>query len=172
MPRIEVVVAGPSEYLDEVSQIWAEATAVRDGHCEIASLDAARAVIEAVVNSSAQSLLLVALSQDNDALGFAAALPVGTAHDRRAELRYLGVRPQAWGGGIAVRLLAALREALRSRGFVEAELWVYRDNRRAIDLYRRMEWQTSSDVRIHPRSGQREQRYTQTIASESPLAHS
>ncbi len=127
----------------------------------------ARAVIEAVINSSARSLLLVAVGQNNDALGFAAAVPVGTVRDRRAELRYFGVRPQAWGSGIAVRLLAVLHDVLRSRGFVAAELWVYCDNRRAINLYRRMDWRPSSDIRIHARSRRREQRYTLTIASES-----
>jgi ribosomal protein S18 acetylase RimI-like enzyme len=162
----DVVIAGPGEYLDEAGRIWAEATAFRDGSPDVAPLDAARAVIKPVVGSSAQSLLLVALGNDNDALGFAVAVTAGPVHDRRAELRYLGVRPRAWGGGIAARLLAALRDALSSRGFVEAELWVYCDNRRAIDLYRRTQWRASADVRIHPRSGRREQRYTLTIATE------
>jgi hypothetical protein len=162
----DVVIAGPGEYLDEAGRIWAEATAFRDGSPDVAALDAARAVIKPVVRSSAQSLLLVALGNDNDALGFAVAVTAGPVHDRRAELRYLGVRPRAWAAGsrhdssrpFATRLAAAASSkpncgciaitaapstctGVRNRGL-------------------------SADVRIHPRSRRREQRYTLTIATE------
>ncbi len=78
----------------------------------------------------------------------------------------LRVRPRAGGGGIATRLLAALLDPLSSGGLVEAELWVYCDNTRAIDLYRRAQWRPSKDVRIQPSSSRREQRYTLAIATE------
>jgi ribosomal protein S18 acetylase RimI-like enzyme len=97
-------------------------------------------------------------------VGFAVAEPLPTAH--RAELRYLGVRPQAWGAGVARRLLAAVPDQLQNRGFIEADLWVYPQNQRAIDLYRRMGWQPSPDVRPNSRTGRDMQRFTLAIGSE------
>jgi GNAT superfamily N-acetyltransferase len=160
VPWCEIVVARPGEYLDDAAEIWAEATAARDGDPEVAPLEVARPLIDRVVNSSADSLLLIAVGDGRDPLGFAAAEPVGRQHEHCAELRYLGVRPQAWGAGVAGQLLGVLRNELRSRGFVEAPLWVYCDNRPAVDLYRRKGWQRSPDVRVHPHSGRREQRYS------------
>lgn len=64
MCGIEVVVADAGAYLDQAGRIWAEATAARDGDSDLPPLDAARAVIEQAVHSSARSLLLIALGQD------------------------------------------------------------------------------------------------------------
>ena len=102
MPVVRVVVAEAGEYVDDAAQIWAETTAARDGDADVAPLDLSRPIIEAVINSSDRSLLLIALGADSRALGFVAAEPTSDMGDRRAELRYLGVRPDAWGGGSAL----------------------------------------------------------------------
>jgi ribosomal protein S18 acetylase RimI-like enzyme len=159
MAPFEIVVARGHEDLDDAARIWAEATAARDGDPQVAPLEVARPLIEAVVSGSTESLLLIARAAHGEALGFAASGPVGAGHERRAELRYLGVRPDAWGGGVARQLLHAIAEQLRGLGFVEAELWVNQDNPRAIALYRLAGWQRAPEIRVNPRSGRLMERY-------------
>jgi len=96
-------------------------------------------------------------------VGFAASGPSGTASERRAELRYLGVRPGAWRSGVARQLLHAIEEQLHGLGFVEAELWVNQDNPTAIALYRRAGWERAPEVRVNPRSGRLMERYVLRI---------
>lgn len=163
MARLQIVVARGDDYLDDAARIWAEATAARDGDPDVAPLDVARPLLESAVSGSAAALFLIALDGDGKAVGFAIGEPVGAAAERRAELRYLGVGPDAWGGGVATRLLAAVRDELRARGFVEAELWVNDDNQRAIALYRRTGWEPVPEVRVNPRSGRQMRRYALRI---------
>jgi RimJ/RimL family protein N-acetyltransferase len=165
MARLEIVVARGDEYLDDAARIWAEATAARDGDPDVAPLDAARPLIDSAVNGSAGALFLIALDDDGKPVGFAVGEPVGATNERRAELRYLGVGPDAWGGGVATRLLAAVREQLRARGFVEAELWVYPENERAIGVYQRAGWQPSAETRPNRRSGRLMRRSTLSIGA-------
>lgn len=167
MSRLEVVVARGDDHLDDAARIWAEATAARDGDPDVAPLEVARPLIESVVNGSPDSLFLVAVAGDGDAMGFALCEPLGTGPDRRAELRYLGVRPGAWGSGVATRLLAAVRDQLRDRGFATAELWVNADNHRAIAVYRGSGWAASPETRVNPRSGRVMERYVLRIGAEA-----
>lgn len=168
MAAIEIVVARRGEYLDEASQIWAEATAARDGDAEIAPVEVSRPILDSVVNGSTGAVLLIAVDDRGASVGFAAAQPVASELAHRAEPRYIGVRPRAWGTGVAAQLLLALERELRSRGFVEATLYVYLDNHRAVDLYRRLGWRPQAEVRVHPRSGRREQLYARCLATQGP----
>ncbi len=81
---------------DAVAQLWAETTAARDGRDEVAPLDRSRPVIDAVLDGSPRSVLLVG-RDDQQVVAFAAAAPVD---ERTAEVRYIGVSPRAWGGGV------------------------------------------------------------------------
>ncbi len=167
MALVKVVVAEAGEYVDDAAQIWAEATAARDGDPDVAPLDVSRPVIDAVVNSSPRSLLLIALDADGRALGFAAAEPISDVKAQRADLRYLGVRPDAWDEGIAAQLLTALHRQLKTTGFATAQLLVYTDNLRASALYQRHGWSPYGGPARHPRSGRPEQLYTLNLASTS-----
>jgi RimJ/RimL family protein N-acetyltransferase len=162
MRHIEVRTDAGGEHLDDAAQIWAEATAGRDGDPDVAPLELSRPIIEAVLTASPRSLLLVASDHAWTPVGFAVAEPL-SGEEQAAELRYLGVRPWAWGGGVATELLVALDRELADRGFTRAQLYVYVDNVRSVDLYRRMGWEPQPDVRIHPRSGRHEQRYTRDL---------
>jgi ribosomal protein S18 acetylase RimI-like enzyme len=164
MAPFEIVVGRGDEDLDDAARIWAEATAARDGDPEVAALEIARPLIEAVVNDSTESLLLIARTAHGEAVGFAASAPIGAGHGRRAELRYLGVRPGAWGGGVAGALLQAMADQLCGLGFVEAELWVNQDNPRAIALYRRAGWRRAPEIRVNPASGRLMERYVLQLA--------
>lgn len=108
-----------------------------------------------VVNGSVRAMLLTALGPDHQPLGSAAIEP---AADHRAEVRYRGVGPTAWGQGIATLLLRAIASGLRGRGYLRADLWVYDDNDRAITVYESRGWQPDGP-RIHRRSGTREPHY-------------
>jgi ribosomal protein S18 acetylase RimI-like enzyme len=160
---IDVVVDRSDEHIDAAAEIWAQATAARDGGVDVAPLSVSRPVIEAVVTSSPRSLLLVAVGEDGSAVGFAAAEPVADGQGQ-AELRYLGVRPDAWGSGVAGRLLSVLRDQLKAAGFVTAQLYAYVDNPRASGAYRRAGWAPCGAPRRHPRSGRPEQRYMLSLA--------
>lgn len=50
------------------------------------------------------------------------------------------LRPTAWGTGAADELMTRCHEYLRSEGFVDAVLWVLRDNPRARRFYERNGW--------------------------------
>jgi RimJ/RimL family protein N-acetyltransferase len=53
------------------------------------------------------------------------------------EVRSMFVHPSAWGEGLGHALIERAFEALRSRGFGEATLWSFADNRRANAFYER-----------------------------------
>jgi ribosomal protein S18 acetylase RimI-like enzyme len=141
------------------AQIWAAATAARDGDDEVPGLDVARPVIQGVLDRSPRSFLLIARSTGGAATGFAAIEPLPGADEAAAQVSYLGVRPQAWGQGIAGRLLADLPVRLRAAGFTRAELAVYVDNARATAVYERLGWRARGAPTAHPRTGKPEQRY-------------
>jgi ribosomal protein S18 acetylase RimI-like enzyme len=145
------------------AHIWAEATAARDGDPDVAPLDLSHPLIEKVIDSSARSLLAVARDAEGRALGFAAVEPLAGLDDHRASVRYLGVRPEFWGNGIAGELLNALRRSLPGCGFTTAELYVYTDNARAVRTYRRHGWEAQPQIRRHPISGRYERRYTVNV---------
>ncbi|MEU4396201.1 GNAT family N-acetyltransferase [Kribbella sp. NPDC023855] len=145
---------------DQVSAaalIWAETTAARDGESVVPTLDEARPVIQAVIDSSPRSFLLMATDPAGTALGFAAVEP--TQQPSVAELRYLGVRPRAWGRGVAQLLLNELAQQAKPLEFQTLQLSVYADNLRAVALYERLGWKPDGDPTPHPRHGRLEQRY-------------
>jgi ribosomal protein S18 acetylase RimI-like enzyme len=85
-----------------------------------------------------------------------------SADQSTAEVRYLGVRPDSWGGGIGRRLMA-LQGHLAAAGFARGELAAYRDNPRAVALYEGLGWRPHGDATPHLRSGRLEQRYRLTF---------
>ena len=142
-PRI---VSGVSEFaVDAAARIWAQATAARDDDPDVAPLELARPVIACALDESANAVLLTAWSVEQQAVGFALALPSAG----EAELRFLGVLPRAWGSGVATALIDELASELRSRDCSTVDLWVYNDNKRAIGVYERSGWQHDA-TRIHP----------------------
>jgi ribosomal protein S18 acetylase RimI-like enzyme len=156
--KVHVRVAAPEEHLDEAAKIWAEATAARDGAGEIAPLSLARPIIQRVLEGSPRSLLLVAVDDTDQVVGFAAVAPMAE-RESTADLRYQAVRPGHWGGGVARQLMTDLPGLLGAAGFTHGELDVYLDNPRAVTLYEGQGWRPSGDASPHPRSGRLEQRY-------------
>jgi ribosomal protein S18 acetylase RimI-like enzyme len=157
-----IEVTGREALVDEAAQTWAEATAARDGG-RVPSLDLARPVIQAVLDRSPRSFLLVLRSPDGTPAGaragFAAVEPVPGAVERAAEVSFLGVRPAAWGHGVGEALLRAVERRLMADGYTSAQLLVYTSNQRATDLYERLGWRPLGLPAPHPRTGKPEQRY-------------
>jgi ribosomal protein S18 acetylase RimI-like enzyme len=157
---VEVVdAAGQSHLLNEAAQIWAEATAARDGRPEVAELADSRPVIQALLDRSAQAFVLIARSPDGVAGGFVAIEPVAGRTEATAEVMYIGVSPPAWGQGVGETLLVAACKRLRADGYATVELSVYVDNTRAKALYERLGWQSVGPPTPHIRTGKPEQRY-------------
>jgi ribosomal protein S18 acetylase RimI-like enzyme len=153
-----------SRELDETAQIWAEATAFRDGESDVAGLTDSLPIIEAVLDRSPQAFVLLARADSGGAAGFAAVEPT-TAESAtgptgtRAELSYFGVRPSMWGRGVGRLLLREVQSRLTSAGYTHAELSVYVANVRAVTLYERLGWQPVGAPTPHRRTGKPEQRY-------------
>lgn len=142
---------------NSAARIWAHATARRDGDRNVAPLRDARALIDAILDSSPAAMLLVATDEVDDAtVGFAVISP--DAHGD-AEVRYLGVWPEAWGQGVATNLLQAMPAFLTAAGFTNAVLSVYVDNARAVAAYLRAGWEPTGDRSRHPRTGRVQERY-------------
>ena len=80
---------------------------------------------------------------DDGPVGFTLLVPAGEV----LELRYLGVAPQAWGRGVAARLLADVVDYARGSGFDRLELWVLSNNARAIAVYERAGWHQTGEMK-------------------------
>ncbi len=154
--RVTEAIRGSAD-IDVAAQIWAEATAARDGDEEVAGLSDSRPVIEAVLARSPDSFVLMAYPPAAaTGAGFAAVEPAG---EGRALVSYLGVRPGSWGRGVGEFLLREVQSRLAGAGYRSAELYVYLDNARAVALYERLGWQPCGAPAPHPRTGKPEQRY-------------
>jgi ribosomal protein S18 acetylase RimI-like enzyme len=158
-PSVDVIDAtGRDPLIDDAAQIWAEATAARDGHDEVPGLDVSRPVIQGVLDRSPQALLLIACSADGTA-GFAAIEPLAGSNEVAAQVSYVGVRPRLQGQGVGETLLLEMRRRLKAAGYARVELSVYVDNRKATALYQRLGWRPRGVPAAHPRTGKAEQRY-------------
>ena len=156
---MDVIDADGRDFLiDDAAEIWAAATAARDGRDEVAGPDVSRPVIQGVLDRSSRALLLIARSADGTA-GFAAVEPLAGSGGVVAQLSYFGVRPQLWGQGVGEMLLLEMPSRLRAAGYACVELSVYVDNRRAAALYERLGWRPRGVPAAHPVTGKPEQRY-------------
>jgi ribosomal protein S18 acetylase RimI-like enzyme len=151
--------AGQAPLIDAAAQIWAEATAARDGRAEVAALEDSRPVIQDVLDRSNRALLLIARSADGTAAGFAAIEPVADRSESTAEIAYFGVSPRLWGQGVGESLLREAQQRLKATGYARVELSVYVANKRATALYERVGWRPVGEPTPHPRTGKPEQRY-------------
>lgn len=153
-----------SRELADAAQIWAEATAFRDGESEIADLSDSLPIMEAVLDRSPRAFVLLARATGGAAAGFAAVEPITvepttSTTGTRAELSYFGVRPSMWGRGVGQLLLREVQSRLRLAGYTHAQLLVYVANVRAVALYERLGWQPVGAPTPHRRTGKPEQRY-------------
>jgi len=159
---VTTVLRGDQSHLDGAAQVWAEATAARDGDPEVAPLDLSRPVIASALGRPG-ALLFVVLDEHEQVAAFAVAGPPPSADPESsagtAEVYYLGVRPSLWGTGLGRGVLRFLCAELAVAGFAEAQLLVYVSNARAARMYDQLGWQPQGLPAPHPRTGKPEQRY-------------
>ncbi len=149
---VQVIVDRSRQHLADAARIWAEATAARDGDAEIAPLGFSRDLIQQALDASPRSLLLISVDESGAVVGFATAAPRSPGDETTAELRYIGVRPDAWGRGAGSSLLLSAAALLREAGFTRAILEVYADNARAVRLYEKLGWCRIGAAHPHPGS--------------------
>ncbi len=148
-----MIVDRAHQHLADAARIWAEATAARDGDAEVASLEVSGDRIHQALDASPQSLLLISVDERGSVVGFATAAPRSPGDETTAELRYIGVRPDAWGRGAGSSLLLSAAALLREAGFARAVLEVYADNARAVRLYEKLGWHRIGAGHPHGVSG-------------------
>lgn len=95
-----------------------------------------------VAGRAADHHVLVAV-RDGGVVGSVTITPYGTPHSEVAregevEFRYLGVAPEAWGGGVAQALVAACEDHARATGASRLVICVISDNTKAHRLYERL----------------------------------
>ena len=98
--------------------------------------------VRAVMERAADHRVLVAV-RDGVLVGSVTLTPYGTPHSEVArkgemEFRYLGVAPQAWGGGVAQALVAACEDYAVATGARRLVICVISDNTKAHRLYERL----------------------------------
>ena len=158
-------VRGDRSHIDGAAQVWAEATAFRDGDPDVAPLEDSRPIIAGVA-ARPRSVLIVALDDEDQVMAFAVAAPAREGTENlagAAEVEYVGVRPRGWGIGLARGVLELLCAELAADGFTRAQLLVYVSNRRAVSVYESLGWQAEGSPRPHRRTGKPEQRYRRTL---------
>jgi ribosomal protein S18 acetylase RimI-like enzyme len=144
----------------EAARIWAGSTAQRDGKPEPAPVESALPIIERGLRAPGSRLHLASVGAK--AAGFAVVVP----RDDGLEILYLGVDPTAWGAGVAGRLLSDVTDYAVETGRAEVDLWVYDDNTRAVNVYRRHGWLDTDEVRVHATSGRTERRFVKNVAEQ------
>ncbi len=144
----------------EAARIWAASTAQRNGEPEPASVESALPIIERGLRAPGSTLHLAAVG--TKASGFAVVVP----RDDGLEILYLGVDPDAWGAGVAGWLLRDVTDYAVESARTDVDLWVYDDNVRAVNVYRRYGWLETDEVRIHATSGRRERRFVKNMAEQ------
>lgn len=159
------ILNGTNTHIDAAAQIWAEATAKRDGDQDVAPLSMSRPVIQRALGSSQGSFLLIAVDQTRSPVGMALLSASKTSNDC-AELHYFAVSPTAWGRGVGKFLLEKTALELLERRFKTAELEVYENNRSAVELYRNHGWSELRENLVHKETGKRLLRFSLDLTGD------
>ena len=94
-----------------------------------------------VIEHESPNLLLVAIDEPGDVVGFTAV------HPPEGELFLLFVHPDHWGRGAGRALLDAAHESLRAAGCREVFLYTHEQNERALAVYEAAGYRRDGSVR-------------------------
>ena len=150
---VQVGLAHGTDGLQESAAIWAQAKARRDQDPEAATVEQTLPGIRRRLSLDGAKLFLA--RRDGHPVGFALVAP----RVRTLELFYLGVVPEAWGSGVASRLLLSAEDHAREIGRETLELWVINDNERAIGVYQRSGWVGTDELKRDTPAGRLERRF-------------
>ena len=80
-----------------------------------------------------------------------------------ADLVAMYVDPDHWREGVGNALMDAAFERLAELPYVEAVLWTFKENGRAIAFYERHGWRPDGSEKIHARTGEPAVRYRRPV---------
>ncbi len=154
---VQLVAAQSTLVVEQAAAIWARARARRDGDPAPATL--AETVPGIRRRLSLDGAQLFVAHRDGRPVGFTLFAPRAMT----LEVFYLAVDPDAWGSGVARRLLLSAADHARDIGRDTLELWVIDDNHRAIRLYEGAGFVGTDEVSQDPTSGRAERRYLRSV---------
>ncbi len=146
-----------AEGMYAAASIWARATAKRDNLVAPAPVEEKLPGIQQRLSTDAGSLHIAYLR--GDAVGFVLMV----THATVLEVVYLAVAPEAWGSGIACRLLAYADDQARALNLSSLDLWVIDDNVRAVHVYERSGWRRTEDLKTQSSTGRTERRLVKDL---------
>jgi len=150
---LQVTSAQGADAVGESAAIWARAKARRDQDPEPATVE--ETIPGILRRLSLDGAQLLVARRDGAPVGFTLFAP----RPQTLEVFYVAVDPDAWGCGVASRLLLAAEDQARELGRETLELWVIDDNARAIGVYERAGWVGTEEVQRDPSSGRVERRF-------------
>lgn len=159
---VQVTAAHGADGVRAAAAIWARAKARRDQDPEPATVEDTIPGIRRRLSLEGARLLLA--RRDSGPVGFTLFAP----RAQTLEVFYLAVDPDAWGCGVASRLLLTAEDQARQLGRETLELWVIDDNARAIGVYERAGWVGTDEVRRDPTSGRLERRFLRHLRHVRP----
>ena len=155
--RLRVTAAHGTDGVRASAAIWARAKARRDQDPDPATVEDTIPGIRRRLGLEGARLLLA--RQGSHPVGFTLFAP----RARTLEVFYVAVDPDAWGRGVASRLLLTAEGHARRLGRETLELWVIDDNARAIGVYERAGWVGTDEVQRDPTSGRLERRFLRQL---------
>jgi GNAT superfamily N-acetyltransferase len=154
---LQVTVAQDSSAVEQSATIWARAKARRDREGQPATVAQTMPGIRRRLGLDGAQLLVA--RRGDRPVGFTLFAPRALT----LEVFYLAVDPDAWGGGVARRLLLGAEDHARLIGRHTLELWVIDDNHRAIGLYEDAGFVGTDEVSRDATSGRVERRYLRQL---------
>jgi GNAT superfamily N-acetyltransferase len=130
-----------AEAAEAAALVWARATARRDAQEQRDTSDTLPGIHRRLAIDGAAMLLA---HHGGDVVGFAITAPQAST----LEVFYLAVDPDAWGRGVATRLLRAVDDHARTSGHSTLELWVIAANERAIATYEHAGWTRTGEQQV------------------------
>jgi GNAT superfamily N-acetyltransferase len=161
---LQVTAEHGTDGVRESAAIWARAKAWRDQDPEPATVEHTIPGIRRRLGLEGARLLLA--RRGGHPVGFTLFAP----RARTLEVFYVAVDPDAWGCGVASRLLLAAEDEARQLGRETLELWVIDANVRAIGVYERAGWVGTEQVQRDPTSGRVERRFLRHLPQTWPPA--
>jgi GNAT superfamily N-acetyltransferase len=134
------------------------APVIGKGLAEFASFESRLASFRAGLEEASPDARMLVAEDGDSIVGVATCRGDGES----CELRALYVVPDAWGTGVAQRLMESALDAMRKRGAVEAVLWVVEANGRARRFYEREGWTLDGEKRAS-QLGPQEVRYRRSL---------
>ncbi|MGA7203931.1 MAG: GNAT family N-acetyltransferase [Specibacter sp.] len=157
---VQMVSGHDPDAVRESALIWARAKAQRDNDPEPATAEETMPGIRRRLALEGSNLILA--TSDGLGVGFTLFAP----QEQSLEIFYLAVDPAAWGGGIGSRLLLSAENHARKIGRVSLELWVIRDNARAIRAYENYGFLGTGEAKRDGPNGRVERRFLKHIGPQ------